>query len=54
MSILTDRCTIKPFYRGGKSNGQDWRVAVKSVVDIFTADTRDRDLKMITCVHLLS
>ena len=30
MSILTDRYTIKMFYRG-KSNGEDWRVTVKNV-----------------------
>ena len=30
MSILTDRCTIKSFYRG-KSNGENQRVAVKNV-----------------------
>ena len=30
MSILTDSCTIKIFSKG-KSNGENWRVAVKNV-----------------------
>ena len=34
MSILTDRCTIKIFYRG-KSNGENKRVTVKNVRSVM-------------------
>ena len=46
MSTLTDRCTIKIFY-GGKSNGEDWTVAVKKVRSLVVLMIKQSVLKQL-------
>ena len=46
MSILTDRCTIKIFYRS-KSNGENYMVAVKNFRSVVMGIVKQSVLKQV-------